>query len=338
MPTGVDHQGYSSGARAVPNLIRRSTSGIFRILDSHAVFPIRCDYTDIIESCVKDKAGTKTEMWTGMLSVSPTRTSFYKMYLSALEKTLVSMLDETTRKWRDELSSPQLSVFIRRLWNTILPLCGKAIEDDVSEFDKLNVHFFLSPSGSTVAEESRSTLDALTKEILLLEEEIDGWEQLRARGIHRLAEFRRMKSRFMEQLSFVALSEGYLAGGVIPEMTHWEHPEIRVKRRYINSLSEEFQEAIGSTFREPKAVGVPAGSFCFDATIMECNQDFFRFEPFFAPTDGEVIIEPCEEKFENQNVFQQPYDNPGIPSPHTKGSPARNPNRRASIDAIMAFQ
>jgi hypothetical protein len=301
---------------------RKATTGIFRVLDSLEHQEIDLDVSSVASECKRDKRGAISQMWTGLLTDSPSRDQAYMLYLSSLEKTLVAMVDVTIRRWAEDPRSPQLAVFVRRLWNTVFPVSGKAVEDEVVSYDTANRNYFRS-SACNQYQTSDVTADSITAAIRSLEEEIEQWERIRARGDARLDEFRRQRSRFAEELAMIESSHEYFAGGTIPRLPAWEEPRLREQHKFCNILHQEYESIVSEGVQpSDRAVGVPSTAFCFVNATREDDRELYKYKPFYASVDGELIPE-----------------NPQLPSNEVV-TPSNEPvqNRRVSIDAVMAFQ
>ena len=340
-----------AAATIVPNVVRKSTTGIFRILESAmpSLFPVPANTHNLVSEIQSDPLALNTQMWSGVLT-NTVRDRYYRVHLSGMEKVLRTIVDETLRKLRDDLNAPQLSVFLRRIWNTAFPVSGKTVEKFILNYDTENSKFF---KGSTVVlsveEDDQARLAALDQEIAAAEAELAAWHKLLAGGDSALKNFRAMKSNFLKELNRIdsmsvslstiranlstsALSSNtkiFIEGGAmgIPSLPEWEHPEIRAKKILVEKFTREMDEIFASTgiSSVPKGCGIPPGSFCFDP----------------ASEIDDTWLTPPYEEWEAQLVGEPPSVTP-LQSPLSVASVDAVPRKsagshRLSIDALRAF-
>ena len=341
--------GPNEPTTVVPNVVRKSTTGIFKVLESAmpSLFPIPVNTQTLVSDIASDPLALNTQMWSGVLT-NTGRDRYYRVHLSGMEKVLRTIVDETLRKLRDDLNAPQLSVFLRRIWNTAFPVSGKKVEKFIVDYDTEKSKYF-NGSTTVLEDNDQARIVQLDNQIAAAEAEIAAWHKLLASGDTMLTNFRAMKSNFFKEINRIDsssvslsvirsnLSSGELAsngkifveGGSmgIPELPDWEHPEIRAKKNLLDKFTKDMDEIFGSTGMHsvPKGCGIPPGSFCFDPA---------------AEIDDTWMTPPYEE-WEAQLVGEPPSITP-LKSPLSVASAEHVPRKsggshRLSIDALRAF-
>ena len=343
--------GPSVPVTVVPNIVRKSTTGIFKILECAmpSLFPVAINSSQLIAEIKADPSALNTQMWSGVLTNTP-RDRYYRAHLSGMEKVLKTIVDDTLRRLRDDLNAPQLSVFLRRIWNTTFPVTGKKVEKFIQEYDSTNSKYF---NGSTVVvsneEEDQARLDHLDKQIAAAEAEVAAWHKLLAGGDTSLKNFRSMKANYLKELNRIdsnsvslsvirahlatpdlTKSKIFLEGGSlgIPELPEWEHPTVREKKKLHEKFAKDMDEVFASSTRQssvPKGCGIPAGSFCFDPAS-EIDDTWLTppYEEWGAELGGDPpSITPLQSPLSVTSVESVPKKTTG--------------SHRLSIDALRAF-
>jgi hypothetical protein len=348
--------GSNSAQTVVPNVVRKSTTGIFKVLETAmpSLFPVPISTSTLVSEIKADPSALITQMWSGVLS-NTSRDQFYRVHLSGMEKVLKSIVDETLRRLRDDLNAPQLSVFLRRIWNTTFPVTGKRVEKFIVDYDKNNSKFFNGSNAIiSIQEDDKAYLASLDARIATAEAEIAAWHKLLAHGDTRLKNFRSMKSNYTKEInridtntSSISLStiranlatadlvksKIFLEGGSlgIPELPEWEHPVVRAKKLLIDKFTKDMNEVFASSTGslttvsvQPSGCGIPPGSFCFDP----------------AAEIDESWLTPTYEEWDAQLSGEPPISITPLQSPLSDGIPTKSgrPNsHRLSLDALRAF-
>jgi hypothetical protein len=252
-----------------------------------------------------------------------------------MEKVLKAIIDETLRTLRDDLNAPQLSVFIRRIWNSIFPVCGRTVEKYIVKYDAENKQYFACSDPDLVGTCDRliEQLSKLDEEILATRSEIESWQKLSSVGDERMHNFKSMKRNFSRELSRIddSSSSTFIEGGFapIPQLAPWEHPETRDRNRIMSIFVSEMEDALASaigTFKISNGCGIPVGSYCFDpAAEIADAWNTPLYEEWDAELEGDVPVVVTEGS--------------PLPSPVADLTAKKNSNsHRLSIDALRAFE
>ena len=263
----------------VPTVVRKKPSGFFRVLETFDIDRVKFNFDEMIQAVVARPNSVVSEMWSGLL----TGTRFdrnYTIVIALMEKVLMSIIDETVRRLRDECQAQQLAVFVRRIWTALLPVCAEVVEKYIEEYHATSHEsFFKEVSDEWDAEDEtrEKRLDELDAELEVLQAEISGWESLQS---HFLQEdysarlFVHNKQLFLHRLEFVEnypvdASSKFLAdGNHVPQLPDWQHPETRRKAQVREALVADMHEAL-STFEkfDNEKIGIPVDGFCFEAGV-----------------------------------------------------------------------
>ena len=289
-----------------PVVTRRNVSGVFKVLESLS-YPLFFQMESV--KAIQTNAQRRVSvMWTGVCTRNE-RDSQYQLILTVMEVVLTSLVDELVRKVKElggSNASNQLPILIRRTWVTIYPIASKAVEDAVIQYDLDNQGWLGGPkdddeSGIPLWDEEdearERVLDDLDADLLALRGEIDAWENLLKNGDYQATDFAIGRSEFANKLQsvtrqIVQTTNTYIEGGSVSvaeltaQMSQWEHPQLRRKKKILATLNEEIREAKSAIVPNTSgAMGFPAGGFCFEPSIpVDDRWNTVRFAPWAVTT------------------------------------------------------
>ena len=302
---------------------RKKPTGFFKVLEKFSISPVNFDFRNLVESVVNDPSQLST-MWSGILTGTKLDRN-YAIMLFIMEKVFTRFLDETVRRLRDEMQSPQLAVFFRQIWTALLPVCSESVERWIVEYHETNAVSFCKDAETDEWDEEdearEKIVDDLDQELEELQTEIDMWESIQRNypsGCDDRA-MRFMESRllFSQRLNLLAsvpgeASSNFLDGGFMekPQLPAWEHPVRRKKLQIRDMLHASLINELGMSdamfSSEDCAMGIPASGFCFEPGVVADQ----RWETWTSP--GWIV--------DDQNVHNN----------HQK-------HHRLSVDALSAF-